>query len=227
MRIRNLCFLCAAATAFATTDSEKLSVALGHMIGKNLQSLNVPLDLEAIAKGLQDEAAGLTSPMSEEDCVETLMKMQEEKNLKESIAFLESNKKREGVVSLEDGKLQFEVLKKGEGQSVLPYNSPLVRVRKEGDSFNSPASEEILALDEAIPGLKLGIVGMREGEIRKLYVHPELAFGKEQRIDPPNSLFIIEVEILKADASSDAHAASNADSLPIFDGLDDISPLTR
>lgn len=219
--------LCFTNSFFGHVDSGKLSEALGHMIGKNLQSLDVPLDIGAIAKGLQDEAAGISSPMTEDACVETLVKLQEEKSLEEAVAFLNANRKRECVISLEEGKLQYEVLKKGEGQKVQSYNSPLVRLKKERDSLEVDSKDEVLALDEAIPGLKLGIIGMKEGEVRKLYIHPDLAFGKLKHIELQNSLLIFEVEIIKADASSEAHAASNSDSLPIFRDLDDIHPLKR
>ena len=196
------------------------------MIGKNLQSLKVPLDMEAIAKGLQDEAAGLSSPINEEDCLLNLVKLQEEKNLKDAITFLEANQKRKGIILLQDGKLQIEIVRKGEGQIVQSYNSPLVRLKKENNDSKPDFKEEILALDEAIPGLRDGIVGMREGEIRKLYIHPELGNGKAG-FDPPNSLLMVEVEVIEADASSDAHAASNIDSLPIFRDLDDVNPVKR
>lgn len=228
MRLFSLLFLFLGTTAFANVDNAKLSEALGHMIGKNLQSLDVPLDLEAIAKGLQDQAAGLSSPMTEDVCVQALIKLQEEQNLNEALSFLDANRKREGVVALEEGKLQYEILKKGEGEQVQLYNSPLVRLKNEKDIFESSPKDEILALDETITGLKLGIIGMKEGEVRKLYIHPDLAFKESHRLDPHNySLLIFEVEILKADASSEAHASSNAESLSIFQDLDDVRPFTR
>jgi peptidylprolyl isomerase len=223
-RYSALLFLMAAAV-YGGSDSDKLSEALGHMIGKNLQSLKIPLDTAAIAKGLQDEAAGLSSPMNEEQCLETLAKLEEECNLARASLFLASNQKREGVVSLQNGKLQFEILKKGTGQIVQSYNSPLIRLKIEDESADSNVKEEILPLDETIAGFKFGIVGMQEGEVRKLYIHPDLSY--QERSSFPRSLLIVEVEVIEADASSDAHAASNAESLPIFRDLDDVRPLQR
>lgn len=215
-------FLLAATAAFGSEKSEKLSEALGHLIGKNLKSLDIPLDIEALAKGMQEEAEGISSPLSEDECVQALSSLDEQsytakkkKNLEEAEAFLQQNKTKKGVAQIEEGKIQFEILKKGEGQIVQPYNSPLVRYKGSflnGESFNSNADEELIALDEAILGLSKGIVGMREGEIRKLYIHPELGYGKEERLHP-NSLLIFEVEIVEADASSDAQAATDSPSL--------------
>lgn len=217
------CFFFAATSVFGSEKSEKLSEALGHLIGKNLKSLDIPIDIEALAKGLQEEAEGISSPLSEDECVQALTSLEEQsyaakikKNLEEAEAFLQQNKAKKGIAQIEEGKLQFEILKKGKGQAVQPYNSPLVRYKGSflnGESFNSNADEELIALDEAIPGLSKGIVGMREGEIRKLYIHPELGYGKEERLHP-NSLLIFEVEIVEADASTDAQAATDAPSFP-------------
>ena len=55
----SLLFLSFITAAFGDVETGQLSEALGHMIGKNLQSLDVPLDMARIAKGLQDEVAAL------------------------------------------------------------------------------------------------------------------------------------------------------------------------
>jgi peptidylprolyl isomerase len=214
----SLLFFSMITAAFGDAETGKLSEALGHMIGKNLQSLDVPLDMASIAKGLQDEAAGLSSPMSEEKCIQTLREFERKKNLQEADAFLKENKKRDDVVALEEGKLQYEILKKGDGQKVQSYNSPLVRFKYETDCSHPDYLDEVLALEDAAPGLRLGIIGMQEGEIRKLYIHPNLCCEKD---DPQNALLVIEVEVIEADASSGAHAASNPEIPPVPD-LEDI-----
>lgn len=166
--------------------------------------------------------------MNEEDCVSTLIQLEEAKKLNETLVFLNANQKKEGVVALEEGKIQYEILKKGEGEQVQSYNSPLVRLKNEKDPFETLPKDAILTLDETISGLKLGIVGMKEGEIRKLYIHPDFGFNESHPLDPnKNSLLIIEVEVIKADASSEAHEASNAESFSIFENLDDVRPFKR
>jgi peptidylprolyl isomerase len=213
-----LLFIFISAVNGEAVDPAKLSEALGHMIGKNLQSLDVPLDMARIAKGLQDQALGLSSPMSEEKCIQTLRELECKKNLEVAETFLKENQKREGVVALEAGKLQYEVLKKGEGQKVQSYNSPLVRLKQGAPCQEPECLDEVLALEDAALGLRLGIVGMQEGEVRKLYIHPALAFEKD---DPQNTLLVIEVEVIEADASSGAHSASNPEFPPLPD-LEDI-----
>ena len=112
------------AEKFAQSKNEKFSEALGHLIGQQLQSLEIPLDLNAIVKGIQDEREGASSPLTEEECVSALnLLMQEsllnkkEKNLQEAENFLQNNQKKENISSLEEGKIQFEVLKKEQERS--------------------------------------------------------------------------------------------------------------
>jgi hypothetical protein len=60
-------------------DVVKVSEAMGHIIGKNLQELGLDFDLEAIAKGLKDETEGKNSPLTEDECVQAIGMLQEEK----------------------------------------------------------------------------------------------------------------------------------------------------
>ncbi|MCC6127751.1 MAG: FKBP-type peptidyl-prolyl cis-trans isomerase [Chlamydiae bacterium] len=205
-------------------DVAKISEAMGHLIGKNLQALGLDLDLSAVVKGLQDGADGKHSPLSEDECVQAIAVLQEEnfsavaaQNRMEADDFLKANRKKDGVVSLEDGKLQYKILKDGFGQAVEPYNSPIVRYTARylnGEIFGSAPDDELISLDETIPGFRKGLVGMKEGETRTLYLHPDLAYGKQSPL-LPNALIIFEVEIVKADGSADVHAAAN---------MQDISP---
>ncbi len=216
---KNLFFISIFASSLCGEENEelaKISEAMGHLIGKNLQSLGLPLDIDALVRGMQESSKGKKSPMSEEECIEALSCLQEKslakassKNLEEAAEFLASNRTKEGMVVLEDGKLQYLVVKKGEGKSVESYSKPLIRYQ--GRCLNGPSIplvEEFLDLDETIPGFQKSLVGMKEGEIRTLYVHPELGFG-EQPHPMPNALLIFELELIKADASLEAHAASN------------------
>lgn len=213
-------FLSFFSIAFASDDVTKISEAMGHLIGRNLQSLGLEIDIDAVVKGMNDEATGKSSPMNEEECVEAIALLQEQsltkiaiENLEAANQFLEENGKREGVISLEQGKLQYEVLEKGKGQEVHSYNSPLVRLNgklKTGESIG--VSEEVVSLDNAILGFSKGLLGMKEGEKRTLYIHPDLGYGKEGNIEP-NALLIFEVELLRADASFDAKAASDREML--------------
>ena len=60
-------------------DVAKISEAMGHIIGKNLEELGVDLDLDAIVKGLKDESQGKDSPLADDECVQAIANLQEEK----------------------------------------------------------------------------------------------------------------------------------------------------
>lgn len=60
-------------------DVAKISEAMGHIIGKNLQSLGLDFDLDAIVKGLKEESEGISSPLNEDECVQAIATLQDEK----------------------------------------------------------------------------------------------------------------------------------------------------
>jgi peptidylprolyl isomerase len=200
------------ATAQPTTNSKpvettQLSEAFGHVIGKNLENIGVKFDMVQVIKGLQDAIAGKESPMSEMECIQAIATVQEKvfqeqctDNLKRAEIFLADNAKAKDVVALEEGKVQYRILEKGEGAEIESHFSPLIRYTGkylDGSVFSTSKEEEVIALDEIIPGLKAGLVGMKEGEKRTVFIHPDLAYGTNGYL-PPNSLLTFDIEIVKA-----------------------------
>jgi FKBP-type peptidyl-prolyl cis-trans isomerase len=50
---------------------------------------------------------------------------------------------------------------------------------------------------QVVPGLDQGLLGMREGEVRRITVPPALGYGLEPKPKiPPNSTLVFEVELL-------------------------------
>lgn len=73
-------FLCLTLALFGEEpDVGKISEAMGHIIGKNLESLGLDFDLDAIVKGLKEESQGKASPLNEDECVQAIAQLQEEK----------------------------------------------------------------------------------------------------------------------------------------------------
>ncbi len=191
------------------SEIANISEAFGHLIGKNLENIGVKFDIAQVVKGLQDESSGKSSPMSEMECVqaiasiqERLFKEQSAENLKSAEDFLAQNTKKEGMTSLEEGKVLYQINAAGEGASVESHFSPLIRYTGkylDGTVFSTSKEEELISLDEIIPGLKAGLVGMKEGEKRTVFIHPDLAYGTSGYLHP-NSLLTFEVEIVQANA---------------------------
>lgn len=190
-------------------DIIKISEAFGFLMGKNIESMGVKFDIDHFVKGLQDAAAGKDCPMTEMECIQAITSVQEsafkeqaQKNLSMADTFLETNKTHEGVICLEEGKVQYKIDKAGQGSCLQENSSPLVRYTGkflDGSTFGSSSEDEPISMEEVIPGLKTGMVGMQEGEKRTIYIHPDLAYGTKGGL-PPNSLLTFEIEIVKAEA---------------------------
>lgn len=196
-------------------DIPKISESFGHLIGKNLDSLGFKFDMDKIIKGMQDSVLGKEPPMSESECIQAISQDQEKKfkkvaqqNLNDAEKFLEVNSSKEGIVSIEDKKLQYKIEKEGSGEVVQAHYSPLIKYSGkflDGKVFGASKEDEMISLDETIPGFSKGIVGMKEGEKRTLYIHPDLAYGVNGSL-PPNSLLTFEIEIVKANNPQDQEA---------------------
>ena len=211
------------------TNVSKISEAFGHLIGKNLDTMGVKLDIAQVIKGLEDAAAGKDSPMTDMECIqaiavvqETNFKQQSIDNLKKADEFLSANSKKSGVIVLEEGKLQYKIEKEGEGSAVTEHASPLIRYSGkliDGTVCEASKETELMSLDETFTGFSKGVVGMKEGEKRTLYIHPDLAYQTSAGL-PPNSLVTFEVEVVKADAPP----AEPQDSFSTSSQKDKLSP---
>jgi peptidylprolyl isomerase len=198
-------------------DMKKLSEAFGHFIGRNLQSPGLKFDLESLIKGIREGAAGEPAPLSEKEYEEMMAAVQEKAfkemsstNLQAANDFMAKNAHAQGVTELVPGKLQYMVIKEGQGATVTSNSSPMIHYTgKYLDGTVFGTSEEMggpitIPLNQTIPGFSKGLVGMKEGEKRKLFVHPDLGYGTTGQL-PPNELLIFEVEVVKAD-SEEGHA---------------------
>jgi peptidylprolyl isomerase len=216
----------AQAAPISQDDVLKASEAFGHFIGRNLKAPGINFDLDSIIKGMRDGFAGKPAPLSDKEYEELMAKIQEEaynkmamQNLKTANEFLEKNSSAEGVMVIEPGKLQYIILSEGSSPAVEEHASPQIKYTgKFADGTTFGSSEETggpitIPLDQTIPGFSKGIVGMKEGEKRKLFVHPDLGYGTTGHL-PPNSLLIFEVEVVKAnapEADSDALSLNDSD----------------
>lgn len=198
-------------SGFTQDEINKLSEAFGHFIGRNLNNPGIHFDLESIIKGMRSGYAGNPAPMSDQEYEKLMAKLQEnavkqlaDENLKAAAAFMDKNKSVEGVVEIEPGKLQYIVLEQGNGAEVKTDGVPQINYEGkyiDGTTFGS--SKEVggpitIPLAHTIKGFSKGLVGMKEGEKRRLFVHPDLGYGTTGQL-PPNALLIFDIEVVKAD----------------------------
>lgn len=202
--------------ASETENIQLISEAFGNFIGRNLNSPGVQFDLESIIKGIRNGAAGKPSPMSDQDYEKAMHKLQEKAyetlskdNLNAANEFMKTNAQKEGVTQIEPGKLQYTTLKEGHGEAVAQHGTPLIHYTGkylDGTEFGS--SKEAggpisIPLDQTIPGFSKGLLGMKEGEQRRLFIHPDLGYGTLGNL-PPNALLVFDIEVVKADSHENA-----------------------
>lgn len=122
-----------------------------------------------------------------------------------SATFLETNKKKQGVVTLPSG-LQYEVLVQGKGQK--PSKTAMVTVDYEGKLVNGtvfdssyqrgePASFRV---DQVIPGWQEALQLMETGSTWMLYIPANLAYGEAGAggVIGPNETLIFKVHLIDA-----------------------------
>lgn len=125
-------------------------------------------------------------------------------NLDEGYAFLEENKKREGVIVTESG-LQYEIIEEGFGEKpgstsivVCNYKGTLL----DGTEFDSskPEQPSEFPLNRVITGWSEGLQLMKEGGKYRFFIPTNLAYGENVRPGTkigPNMALIFEVELVE------------------------------
>jgi FKBP-type peptidyl-prolyl cis-trans isomerase len=211
---------------FDQEQIKRLSEAFGNFIGRNLKTPGgIQFDLESIIVGMREGAEGKPAKMSDQEYEEMMTELQSvalkqmaQENLDAAEKFLRDNVKNQGIVEVEAGKLQYQVLEQGNGEVVQEHGSPKIEYQGkyiDGTVFGSSKDAGgpiTIPLDQTIPGFSKGLVGMKEGEKRRIFVHPDLGYGMSGHL-PPNSLLIFDVEIVKADSPQKGadHLTSNDD----------------
>jgi FKBP-type peptidyl-prolyl cis-trans isomerase len=142
----------------------------------------------------------------------TMLQEREKKLAEENLAagnkFLETNGKREGVITTKSG-LQYEVLNMGgdkkyeapkddkgpEKQFMVNYKGTLI----DGKEFDaSPAGQPVPMTLEVVEGFKEALTMMPIGSKWKLFLPAKLAYGEQRRSADigPNSTLVFELELV-------------------------------
>jgi len=198
-------------------QKDKESYSLGYQFGQNLKAQSVEINLDVYTSGVRDSLGGKDSLMSQEEIRATISDLQKriaavrqkelkekaEKNLAESKAFLEENKKKEGIKTLPSG-LQYKVLAEGSGK--VPKADDTVTVHYRGTLVNGTESDSsykrgqpsTFKVSGVIRGWSEALQLMKEGSKWQLFIPPDLAYGERAAGAqiPPNSALIFEVELI-------------------------------
>jgi FKBP-type peptidyl-prolyl cis-trans isomerase FklB len=198
-------------------EKEKLSYGMGMEIANNLKRQSVDLDTDLFIKGMKDALSGGKTLMTEREARDAIMAFQKEmmakqketskiageKNKKEGEAFLEENKKKEGVITLPSG-LQYKVIKPGTGRKPKATETVKVHYRGtliDGTEFDSSLQRKEPAtfpVNRVIPGWTEALQLMEEGAKWQLFIPSKLAYGERGQGPKigPNAALVFEVELI-------------------------------
>ena len=200
------------------TLEQKASYSFGVDFAKRLEQQGIDLDINALNRGIKDQASGNKLAFEEGEMNQfkteysqqlraELQKQQAElaaKNLEAGKKFLAENAKKDGVVTTKSG-LQYKVIKSGDGPSpkaddtvTTHYRGTLIDGR-EFDSSYSRGQPASFPVNGVIKGWTEALQLMKVGDKWQLYIPSELAYGSSQRSEliQPNSTLVFEIELLE------------------------------
>ncbi len=191
---------------------EKLSYALGMVIGHNLKNMSVnEINAADFAAAVSDVLAGNTTKIDDAEAqqiVNTFLQKQQEEMGKavreDGERFLAENAKKEGVTVLPSG-LQYTVIKEGNGAK--PLATDRVKCHYEGtlpngtifDSSYKRGEPAVFPLNGVIAGWTEGVQLMNEGAKYRFFSPYHLAYGERgagQAI-PPYAALVFDVELIE------------------------------
>ena len=211
----NICF--AAEKLELKGQKDKESYGLGYQFGQSLKAQGLDINLDVYISGIKDFLDGKQPLMTQEEIRATISEIQKrvmaarqkelkemgEKNLAQTKAFLEENKKKEGIKVLPSG-LQYKVLTEGSGR--IPKAEDKVTVHYRGtlingteiDSSYKRGQPTIFEVSGLIRGWSEALQLMKEGAKWQIFIPPELAYGENGAggLVQPNSTLIFEVELI-------------------------------
>jgi FKBP-type peptidyl-prolyl cis-trans isomerase FklB len=209
-----------------TNNIDTVSYLIGNDISRSFKSNGIDLNYELLYRGIQDAEKGADTLISKEKTQAVLMAFQQEmtkkrkqkeaqassENEAKGMAFLNENKKKEGVVELPSG-LQYTVIKEGSGDSPKPED--MVTVNYTGtlldgtvfDATSQHGEPAKFAVNGVIPGWTEGLQLMKPGAKYKFFIPADLAYGEQKTGPiPAGSTLIFEVELLSVEKSTPQEA---------------------
>ena len=125
---------------------------------------------------------------------------QEITNLQVADSYLQKLKPINGIHELVKDKLYYKVITPGTGEVVkdLSESSPLISFKEKtinGEILSENTLGIRIPFSEVIAGFRNGLEGIRVGEKREIFIHPDLAYGEFPKPEP-YSLIVIEVNLI-------------------------------
>ncbi len=185
------------------SDERKLYAEyMGHLLWKrSLKDRSI--NYEDILNGFKEASEQMPAKISDQEAMRIFFELEKqqfeelaERNLQQSVAFLREIAFQNEVVSLVENKVYMKILQEGTGAGLSAHESGLFKLkayRPNEAPFYENNKGIMQTLDVAIEGFGKGALGMKIGEKRIIYIHPEYAYGT-YNLSHPNTVVIIEAE---------------------------------
>lgn len=198
------------------SEDDKVFYAIGVQLIGNFKRQGIDIDLDMVTQGMRDALSGKPLPLDDSELRKLIMTYQEkavinmgktrraeaEANKKNGFAFLEENKMKKGVVTMESG-IQITRLKEGEG--ARPTQSDTVECTYKGmlidgtviarsSEDGKPAQFKVSSM---LPGLQEALKLMPVGASWKVVIPSHLAYGPRGGGNTvgPNAVLVYELEL--------------------------------
>ncbi len=191
-----------------SVQKNQLSVSddLAHVLWHIMKSYDREYDFQELVNtlGKLNEKKIKDKPLDE--CYSSLLEALEKKasekaasNLQMANSFLQKLEATPGVNEVVKQKLYYKVITPGEGESIRDFtSSPLISFKEKtlsGEVLSEYSSGVRIPLSETISGLQKGLVGIKVGEKREIFIHPDLAYREFPKPEA-FSLVVIEVTLV-------------------------------
>ncbi len=222
---------------FFSNTYSNLSVAqvIGQSLWEDLSDKNDTYLDAFIAGMIQCENENIL-PLSqlEIDCLldelkEIKFKLEAKKNQIAADNFFQNLSQKKEIIPLVHNKLYFRTIKPGSGKAIRGINDKIAcrfkirnihnKIVKEGQAI-----ENNVPLQDMIPGMIAGMIGMKEGEKREIFISPVFAYGDAAHFSPAMTL-ISEVELTQVCFQEEPPTKHQLHPLPLKNILEPLNSL--
>ncbi len=197
----------------------KASYKIGVDLGQNFQTRGVDINPDMLVQGFNDAFHKRTMKFNEEELNQALVdfrqqviaaqtkKRNEESTTNETTSnkFLETNKNKDGIVTLPSG-LQYRVITPGTGKSPtakdtvsVKYTGKLIDGTVFDSTDNRGGTPATFRVDRVIKGWTEALQKMKVGANWELFIPSDLAYGERGSFGKigPNQALIFNVELME------------------------------